>query len=60
MRVSIYQRLVIFESLSLLGALDPTSTIRDGAPESDIAIIGTGKDVLIIRGEFRGEDSVDR
>jgi hypothetical protein len=44
----------------LLGALDSASAVCDGAPESDVAVVGTGKDVFVVGGEFGGEDSGGR
>lgn len=58
MRVSFDQSLVVFESLSLLCTLYAASAVGDGAPETDVAVVGAGKDVFVVGGEFGGEDSV--
>lgn len=55
--VSLDQSLVVFQLLSLAGALDSTPVGSIGTPNSDVAVIRTREDILVIRREFGRENS---
>lgn len=57
-RVSLDQSLVVFKLLSLAGALDRAPVRGIGTPDSDVAVVRTGEDVLVIRRPFGRENSI--
>merc|ERR1719449_445449 len=52
------QRGVVFEFLALAGGLDPRARRGVRAPQSDVAVVGSGQDVGVVRREAGREDAL--
>lgn len=59
-RVSINQSLVVLQLGPLTSTLDSTAVGGIGTPESDVAIVRSREDVLVVGGELGGEDTIKR
>ena len=59
-RVSVNQSLVVLQLGPLASTLDSTAVGGIGTPESDVAIVRSREDVLVVGGEFGGEDTMKR
>lgn len=59
-RVPINQSLVVFQLGPLTSTLDSTAVGGIGTPESDVAIVRSREDVLVVGGELGGEDTIKR
>ena len=58
MRISIHKFGVIFQFLALSERFDTAAGRSVGAPQPDVAIVGAGEYVFVIRGEYGGEDAL--
>ena len=59
-RVSVNQSLVVLQLGPLASTLDSTAVGGIGTPESDVAIVRSREDVLVVGCEFGGEDTMKR
>lgn len=55
--VSVDQGLVVLQLRALTSALDSAAVGSVGTPKSDVAIVGTGEDVLVVGGKLGREDT---